>query len=100
MTQQNKTPSVRQMLHRIILATTGLSLLLISGSFVAVEYLSRRAAAVENIVMLSDVISANTRAALEFNDSRAATRLLGAMSADRQVLEAHLFKPDGSLFSS
>ena len=91
--------SIKRKLITIIMFTTISALLLASIVLVSYDRFVTRSTMVQRLTVLSNAIGANSSAALLFNDPKAATVTLRALSAESHVVSACLFDKDGSLFA-
>lgn len=92
--------SIKRKLTVIIMLTSGIALLLSSAAFVTTEIISIRRSMVEDLSTLAKVIGSNSRAALTFDDQKAAEETLAALSAEKNILSAYVFSGDGHVFAS
>ena len=90
---------IRQKLMFIILLTSGAVMLLMRGSFFIYEYMTFRHLLVRQITSLGDILSANSTAALAFDNPDDAREILSAVRAERNVAAAVLYDGDGRLFA-
>ena len=54
----------------------------------------------EELTILASTISSNTTAAISFNDPKAAEQSLSALHANRKIVRATIYLPDGKQFAS
>ncbi len=97
MTLQNAP--IRRKLIAMTLLTTGLVLLLTCTAFLAYEFLTFRQTAVRQFSTLGEIISANSTAALAFDNPSDAGEILSALKAEPHVVAAALYDGEGRLFS-
>jgi signal transduction histidine kinase len=90
---------IRRKLTTIILATSGVVLLLTCAAFLGYELLTFRGEAVTHLSTLGEVISTNSTAAIEFENSDDATNVLAALKAEPHVVAACLYDKAGRLFA-
>jgi signal transduction histidine kinase len=91
---------IRRKLMWILLVTTVVVMLLMRGSFFAYEYLTFRDATVRQLTTLGGIFSANSTAALAFDNPSDAREILSALAAEPHVLAAALYDSQGRLFAS
>jgi len=91
--------SIKTKLIGMIMCTTAVALLLASIALVSYDRFVTRSTMVQRLTVLSNAIGANSSAALLFNDPKAATVTLRALSAESHVVSSCLFDKDGSLFA-
>ncbi len=92
--------SIRNKLLFIVLVICGVLIGLMATYFIGDKYISYRQAMVENISTLAKVIGINSTAALAFDDPGTAEEILSALSAESDILMAHIFSADGLVFQS
>jgi CheY-like chemotaxis protein len=90
---------IRRRLMVIILATSVVVMVLMSGAFVTYEITTIRQTLVRQATTLGEVIAANSTAALAFDNQDDAKEILAALSAERYIVAACLYDKDGHLFS-
>lgn len=91
--------SIKKKLLRIMMVTSVTALLLACGAFIIYEVISIRQSILEETLMLSKIISSNSTAALTFNDPKAVTETMAALSSEPHVVAARVYGRDGSLFA-
>jgi signal transduction histidine kinase/DNA-binding response OmpR family regulator len=91
--------SIKKKLIVMIMCTTAVALFLASITLVSYDRVVTKNTMVQRLTVLANAIGANSSAALLFNDSKAATVTLRALSAESHVVNACLFTKDGSLFA-
>jgi signal transduction histidine kinase len=100
MTRRLQNLPIKRRLTLVILLTCSAALLLACGTLAAYEVIDFRNALVRNMTVLADVLAKNTRAALAFQDDRAARQTLQALQAEPYVTAACLYTQDGKQFAS
>jgi PAS domain S-box-containing protein len=83
----------------IILLTSGAVLLFTCASFFAYELLTFRGATVRQLATLGEVIASNSTAALAFDNPDDARETLSALRAEKHIVAAALYTPDGRVFA-
>lgn len=91
--------SIRRKLLIVVMATTGVALLIACGAFVGYETVRSREALVEKARTLADIVATNSAAALLFDDASAARETLSALAADPEVAAAAVYASDGRSFA-
>jgi signal transduction histidine kinase/DNA-binding response OmpR family regulator len=91
--------SLRAKLMAVIAATAVLSLLVATAGFVVYEVVTFREQLRASTAGMSELLGANSTAALIFEDSKAAEQILGTLRVDRSVRAAGLYAPDGALIA-
>ena len=86
---------IRRKLQLIILVSSGLALSIVCISVLAHAYVFSRDAMSRDLEVQADILSANTTAALTFDDPKAAVELLHGLEAKPFLTEAWLFRADG-----
>ena len=92
--------SLKNKITMIILATSGLMILIISGFFLANEAVSIRRAVFHNLSAIAGITARNSTAALSFDDNDTAQELLDALKVEPHVLAAAFYKKDGTVFAA
>ena len=91
--------SIRRKLILIMMLTSSAVLLLASMTFLTNDTLTLRRTLAEDLVTLTDMIGANSTAALLFSDSKAAAETLGILRKQTSIMKAEIYDQDGSLFA-
>ena len=90
---------IQRKLMLIILLTSGVVMLLMRGAFFTYEYITFRRATVQQLTVLSEIVAANSTAALAFDNREDAHELLSALKSERHVVAAVLYDRSGQLFA-
>lgn len=90
---------IRRKVMVVILATTVVVMVLMSGAFVTYEVVTIRRNTVIRLSTLGQIIAANSTAALAFENQEDARETLSALSVEKHVLAASLYDTEGRLFS-
>ncbi|MCH2219353.1 MAG: hypothetical protein MK097_03370, partial [Dechloromonas sp.] len=93
------TRSIRDKLRRLIWTTVGGALACVTIAFVVFQFWSFRTAISERLSAISQVLSSNVKAALEFDEPRQATRLLESLSAEQDIATVTIFDRNGAFFA-
>jgi two-component sensor histidine kinase len=92
--------SITRKLTLIIMLTSTAALLLACVAFLSYELITFRGAIVQNVSVLAEVVGANCRAALVFNDQKSAEETLAALAAERHIVSAEIYaKSDDAPFA-
>lgn len=83
-----------------IVATTTALLVLTSMVYYNFQKQSIADSLKEEFRLLADIVSENSRPAVEFDDTESANEILGALSRDQNVMWAALTLPDNTTFAS
>jgi uncharacterized membrane protein affecting hemolysin expression len=94
----DKTPVRRTLMTMLLLACAVVVVVMSTGS-IAYELLTVRQSTARALGTIGEMIAANSTAALAFNNSDDAQEILSALKADRHIVAAALYKPDGTLFA-
>lgn len=91
--------TIRRKLMTIILATSGIVLVVASLAFVVNEAVMFRKEAREGLAALADILGNNTAAAVAFNDQHAAAETLAGLKAKPHILSAYIITNDGTILA-
>jgi two-component system sensor histidine kinase/response regulator len=91
--------SVARKLTTMVLTTSGLTLMVACTVFAVYDYATSRSRLVRDVTMLADIVGSNCTAALTFNDAGTAEDTLHAMARNAHILDARLFKRDGTVLA-
>ena len=91
--------SFKHKLTLIILISCCIALLLAFTNSIIYEFITLRAATVDDLSTLAEIISSNTTAALLFNDSTAGEEILSALRNERYIKSACIYKEGGRIFA-
>lgn len=89
--------AIQRKLMSMIAGTSAVVLLLACAAFVGYEYATYRRNAEQQLATLSEVIAANSTAAMAFDNARDAAEVLGALRAEKQVVAACLYDLSGRI---
>jgi len=92
--------NLRHKLTLITMLTSVVVLVLACGSFLGYEMLTFKRTLTRDLAILGDVIGDNCTAALTFGDNEAAKGVLGSLRAQRHVLSACVYGPEGRPFAT
>ena len=90
---------VRRKLMVSILLTSVVVMLLMLGAFLMFDYIDLNKATVRQASAISAIISANSTAALAFENPQDAREILAALKAEPHIEEAAIYDRNGNLFS-
>ena len=91
--------TIKQKLRLLIGATVSSALILACAAVLIYDQLAARASLRNDLGVLGEIFSANSTAALSFNDASAAEELLATLRAKQHVFAAFLYTADGKLFA-
>ncbi len=89
---------IRRKLMVMLLLTSAVVMLLMRGTFFTYEYVTFRRETVRQLTTLSEIIAANSTAALAFANEQDARETLSALRANHDVVAAALYDQEGHLF--
>jgi HAMP domain-containing protein len=95
-----KDKPIQQKLISVIMITSGAVTLLTCIAFFAYEVLTFRQTTLRELTTLGKIISANSTAALAFDDPKDAYEILSALKAEQHIEAASLYDKNGDLFST
>jgi signal transduction histidine kinase/CheY-like chemotaxis protein len=90
---------IKHKLRLVIMATVSSALILACAAFLVYDQIGARATMRNDLEVLAQIFSANSTAALSFNDGPAADELLSTLEAKEHITFAALFLPDGTVFA-
>ncbi len=91
--------SLKYKIIGIIMLTSVILLLLASTAFFANDLITLRRVLVDNLSTTAGLIGSNSRAALTFNDNKAAEETLAALSTEPSIVSAGIYTLDGKNFA-
>ena len=94
-----KDMPIRRKLMRIIFLISGMVLLVTCITFFIYEFYAFRKTTVEKLSTIGKIISANSTAALAFDNQDDAKEILAALKTEPHIVAAGLYDKDGYLFS-
>ena len=94
-----KDMPIRKKLMRIIFLISGIVLLVTCVTFFIYEFYAFRKTTVEKLSTIGKIISANSTAALAFDNPDDAKEILVALKAEPHIVAAALYDKEGNLFS-
>jgi signal transduction histidine kinase/CheY-like chemotaxis protein len=90
---------IKHKLRLLIMATVCCALMLACTALLVYDQIAARESMRNDLDVLAEIFSANSTAALSFNDGPAAEELLSTLQAKQHVVFASLFRPDGTVFA-
>jgi signal transduction histidine kinase len=96
---KEKNTSIQQKLTRVILLTSAAALILTCLFYMTYEYISYREGTKGHLSTLGEITAANSTGALAFDDQENAEEVLGALKAERRLVQACIYDKGGHLFS-
>jgi signal transduction histidine kinase len=95
-----RSGSITRKLTMLVLLTSGTVVLLTCGTLLAYEVVTFRWSMVRTLTTLAQVVSANSTAALAFDNRGDAADVLAALGAEPHIVAAALYDNDGQLFAT
>ena len=95
---RDATP-IRRTLMTMLLVACGIVVLVMSLGTIAYELLTIRQSTARALNTIGEMTAANSTAALAFNNPDDAAEVLSALKAERHIVAAALYGPDGALFA-
>ncbi|MDM7924558.1 MAG: histidine kinase dimerization/phosphoacceptor domain -containing protein [bacterium] len=92
--------SIKRKLTLIDLLTTTIALCVACTAFIVYERISFRRTVLRELTVTSEIIGRNSTAALAFDDGRTAEEILSALLAQKHIVSACIYKPDGQVFAT
>jgi two-component system, sensor histidine kinase and response regulator len=91
--------SIQRKLRLIIMATTGVALMLACGAFLTYDQLAFRTSMKSDLDTLARIFGSSSTAALSFGDHQDATTILAGLKARRSVTRAIVYSVTGEPFA-
>ena len=90
---------IKHKLRLVIMATVCCALMLACTALLIYDQIAARESMQNDLDVLAEIFSANSTAALSFNDVPAAEELLSTLQAKQHISSAFLYRPDGTVFA-
>ncbi|HEY2844071.1 MAG TPA: response regulator [Bryobacteraceae bacterium] len=91
--------SIKHKLRLVIMVTVTCALMLACAAVVVYDQIAARESMRNDLDVLAEIFSANSTAALSFNDRPAAEELLSTLKAKQHIAYAFLYLQDGTVFA-
>ena len=91
--------SIRQKITRLVLLTCGVAMLAACGIFATYDYATSRTSLARDLTTLAQITGSNSTAAIAFEDAQSAREILASLSVQPHIVEACIYKSDGSVFA-
>ncbi len=91
--------SLKNKLTIIILATSGLMIMVVSAILLANEVVSIKRSVLHNLSTIAKITAINSTAALSFGSPETASELLQALKAEPHIVAGAIYSKDGKLFA-
>jgi PAS domain S-box-containing protein len=96
----NTSSTIQQKIMRIVLITSGVVVFITCAAFVAYQFFAFKESERMRLATLGKIISANSTAALAFDNKNDATETLNALKAEKHVVVACLYDRMGKVFAT
>jgi two-component system, sensor histidine kinase and response regulator len=90
--------SIRRKLIALGVISATVALLLAAAGIIAYDQVTYRTAKLANVTALAELVGSNAAAALIFDDTEAATKVLRGLRAERSIVAAALYRTDWTPF--
>src|ERR1700733_1551474 len=91
--------SIQKKLRTIIMATTGVALMLACGAFLTYDQLAFRDSMKSDLGILAEIFGSSSRAAISFGDQKDATTILSGLKAKQSIIRAVIYSGTGAPFA-
>ena len=98
-TTRYRNLSIKHKLRLVIMVTVSCALMLACATVLVFDQIAARESMRNDLEILAEIFSANSTAALSFNDGPAAVELFSTLRAKEHVTFAGLYRLDGTLFA-
>ncbi len=90
---------IKQKLMRVIILISGIVLIVTCLTFFAYEYYASKQRLIEQLSTQGEIISANSTAALAFDNPKDGKEILASLKADPHIVTACLYDKEGKIFA-
>jgi len=91
--------SIRDKLQRLVWRTVATALAVVALAMLMFQVWTFRNTMIERLAVVAQMIGVNTTAALEFDDSRQATKLLGSLQAEKDIAAVTVYSIEREFFA-
>jgi signal transduction histidine kinase/CheY-like chemotaxis protein len=91
--------SIQKKLRLIIMATTGVALMLACAAFLTYDQLAFRESMKSDLDTLAEIFGSSSRAAISFSDQKEATTILSGMKVKHSITRAVIYSGNGKPFA-
>ena len=91
--------SIRRKITELVLITCSVAVLVACVVFAVYDIVSSRAALARDLTTVAQITGSNSTAALSFDDAQSATEILSSLSSKPHIVEACIYRRDGSVFA-
>jgi len=99
MTDKNNH-SIKRKIVTIVMVTSGAALILACGGFAIYETIAVRQSKLGEMMLVGDLIAANSAPGLSFNDPQASEETLAALKTSPHVIAARVYDKNGKTFAT
>lgn len=92
--------TIRRKIVTIVMVTSGAALLLACGGFAIYETITARQSKMKEMMLVGDLIAANSAPGLSFNDPQASEETLAALKTSSHVIAATVYDKNGKAFAT
>ena len=91
--------SIRRKITELVLITCAVGVLVACCVFAIYDIVSSRAALARDLTTVAQITGSNSTAALSFDDAESASEILSSLSSKPHIVEACIYRRDGSVFA-
>jgi hypothetical protein len=95
-----RNQSIKRKIVSIVMLTSGAALILACGGFAIYETIAVRQSTLGEMMLVGDLIAANSAPGLSFNDSQASEETLAALKTSPHVIAARVYDKNGKPFAT
>ncbi|HEV7522430.1 MAG TPA: CHASE sensor domain-containing protein, partial [Candidatus Angelobacter sp.] len=92
--------TIKRKIVTIVMVTAGAALLLACGGFAIYETIAVRQSKLKEMMLVGDLIAANSAPGLSFNDPQASEETLAALKTSPHVIAATVYDKNGKAFAT
>jgi signal transduction histidine kinase/CheY-like chemotaxis protein len=96
----NRNQSIKRKIVSIVMLTSGAALILACGGFAIYETIAVRQSKLGEMMLVGDLIAANSAPGLSFNDPQASEETLAALKTSPPVIAARVYDKTGKPFAT
>ncbi|RPH45113.1 MAG: HAMP domain-containing protein [Planctomycetota bacterium] len=90
--------TIQRKITGVVMATTGVALLLSTAALLVDQYLSHREETANRLRITARIVAAQSSAAVVFKDGRAAEEIMSSLRAEEDLVAATIYTTEGNLF--
>jgi methyl-accepting chemotaxis protein len=95
-----RNQSIKRKIVTIVMLTSGAALILACGGFAIYETIAVRQSKLVEMMLVGDLIAANSAPGLSFNDPQASEETLAALKTSPHVIAARVYDKNGKAFAT